>query len=189
MQGDCFVSKARPMSPTPSSAADSGLELEKLRDAVQRAEQAEKVQRALFAISHAADQDIPLPGMLEQVRSIISELMYADNFYVALHNRLSDSIDFLYMVDSVGGVPASGMSIPMAGFENSLTWHLVHHGKPLRGSMAAIARQLPGPVQPRVHFDCPVPDKHGVGHAESEIGSQNCLFHVGNGTTAGLFQG
>ena len=52
------------MSPTPSSAADSGLELEKLRDAVQRAEQAEKVQRALFAISHAADQDIPLPGML-----------------------------------------------------------------------------------------------------------------------------
>ena len=137
------------MSPTPSSAADSGLELEKLRDAVQRAEQAEKVQRALFAISHAADQDIPLPGMLEQVRSIISELMYADNFYVALHNRLSDSIDFLYMVDSVGGVPASGMSIPMAGFENSLTWHLVHHGKPLRGSMAAIARQLPGPVQPR----------------------------------------
>ena len=137
------------MSPTPSSAADSGLELEKLRDAVQRAEQAEKVQRALFAISHAADQDIPLPGMLEQVRSIISELMYADNFYVALHNRLSDSIDFLYMVDSVGGVPASGMSIPMAGFENSLTWHLVHHGKPLRGSMAAIARQLPGRVHPR----------------------------------------
>ncbi|MGP1682294.1 MAG: EAL domain-containing protein [Giesbergeria sp.] len=129
---------------------DSWQELEQLRAAVERAEQAEKLQRALFAIASAADEDVPLLKMLARVHSIIGELMYAGNFYVALYDKQTDSIDFLYFVDSAStDGPAPGTRIAMGTYEHSLTWNLIRYGKALRGSLEAIARQVPGALRSR----------------------------------------
>lgn len=125
-------------------------ELEKLRQAVQRAEQAEQVQRALFAISSAADEDVPLLKMLERIHAIVGELMYAENFYVALYDKQADAVDFLYFVDS-GSLdgPIPGSRIAMRCYEHSLTWYLIRHGQSLRGSMGFIAGQIAGPLRAR----------------------------------------
>ena len=138
------------MSSSSASIDCPQLELEKLRQAVQRAEQAEQVQRALFAISSAAEQDVPLLKMLERIHAIVGELMYAENFYVALYDKQTDTIHFLYFVDSDSSDgPSAGTRISMRQYEHSLTWYLIKHGQSLRGSLEAIAGQLPGPLRAR----------------------------------------
>lgn len=138
------------MSSSLLSSHDPKGELENLREAVQRAEQAEKVQRALFAISGAAEQDVPLVRMLEHVHTIVGDLMYAENFYVALYDKQADAIDFLYFIDfdSADG-PAPGARISMDNYEHSLTWYLIRYGNSLRGSLESIAAQIPGPLRAR----------------------------------------
>ncbi len=132
------------------SSNESRLELEKLREAVRRAEQAEKIQRALFAISSAAEQDVPLLKMLERIHAIVGELMYAGNFYVTLYDKQADAIDFLYFVDSDSADgPVSGTRVAMSDYEHSLTWYIIRYGNSLRGSLESIAAQIPGPLRAR----------------------------------------
>ncbi|AVO39957.1 sensor domain-containing diguanylate cyclase [Simplicispira suum] len=131
-------------------SSDANVELDALRAAVERAEQAEKLQHALFAISNAADEDVALQEMLRRVHEIIGQLMYAGNFYVALYDKLADAMDFVYFVDSVSADgPAPGTRIAMRDYEDSLTWNLIRYGKALRGSLAAIAGQIPGALRAR----------------------------------------
>ena len=125
-------------------------ELERLRAAVHRAEQAERLQRALFAISELSISDLDMPHMLQQLHTIVGSLMYARNLFMALYDEASDSLDFIYMVDeATPDQPQSGQRIPMADYAQALTWYLVRDGLPRRGSMQALAQQVPGPLRAR----------------------------------------
>ena len=136
-------------SPLPETEVTSS-ELERLRAAVHRAEQAERLQRALFAISELSSSDLEMPHMLQQLHAIVGSLMYARNLFMALYDEASDSLDFIYMVDeATPDQPQCGQRIPMADYAQALTWYLVRDGLPRRGSMQALAQQVPGPLRAR----------------------------------------
>ena len=99
-------------SPLPEPEVTSS-ELERLRAAVHRAEQAERLQRALFAISELSSSDLEMPHMLQQLHAIVGSLMYARNLFMALYDEASDSLDFIYMVTKPPRTsPSAGSAFP-----------------------------------------------------------------------------
>lgn len=116
-----------------------------LQASVERLEQAERLQRALYSIADLAGSDQEMVAMLRSVHQIVSGLMYAENFYIALYDAASDSMRFLYFVDLVDQeAPGPDEVIPLADIERGLSWHLVRGRKPLMGSLSALAEQIDG---------------------------------------------
>ncbi|MFN4118958.1 EAL domain-containing protein [Acidovorax sp.] len=139
-----------PPLPTAAAAALSSPPgtLDRLRGAVHQLAQAERLQRALFAIADLSGADLSMRAMLEQLHAIVGTLMYARNLFMALYDEDADTLEFIYFVDeATTDIPPLGVIIPMADMHQSLTWHLVRGGKTLRGSMDALAQQLDGQLQ------------------------------------------
>lgn len=61
----------------------------------------EQLQSALFRITSISRSASDMHDMFAQLHTIIGELMYAKNFYVALYDRVTDMISFPYFVDEV----------------------------------------------------------------------------------------
>jgi GAF domain-containing protein len=123
------------------------LVLRDLRSTIARLEQTERLQRALYAIADLAGSGLDMQDMLCALHRIVAELMYAENFYIALYDAASDSLRFLYFVDLVDeAAPGHDEVIPMARIERGLSWHLVRGRKPLMGSMHELASQVDGPL-------------------------------------------
>lgn len=124
------------------------LAIQRLHETARRANQAEQLQRALFAIADLSGSEQAMPDMLRGLHAIIAELMYAENFYIVLHDRERDSLRFIYYVDSVDTeAPAVDRDFPMAEFERRLTGYLVLDGKALMGTTEELRRQVRGPLQ------------------------------------------
>ncbi len=87
--------------------------------------QAEQLQQALFRISETASSAQNLNEMLVLIHGIISELIPANNFYIALYNSETNMIDFPYFVDEVDSTPASKVA------ERGLTEYVLRNGQPL----------------------------------------------------------
>lgn len=144
--------------PAPTPAWQSLLELaaRRFRDlstfkhlsaSVQALAQAEKLQRALFAIADLAGSDRDMGTMLRGLHEIIGQLMYAENLFIALYEPGTDSLRFLYFADTVDKEePLPGEAMPLSALERGLTWYLVNDCKPLMGSMDAMRRQVSGPL-------------------------------------------
>ena len=126
------------------------LEKARLRAALDRLAQSEKLQRALFAIADMAASDQDMPRMLRGLHQIVSSFMYAENFYIALHDPVKDTICFLYFADVAETAAMNiGESSPMAEHERSLTWYLIRDRHPLMGTQEEIRKQVSGPLQVR----------------------------------------
>jgi hypothetical protein len=54
-----------------------------------------------------AGSDLDMPDMLRGLHRIVSDLMYAENFYIALYDRERDALRFLYFADVVDDRPAA----------------------------------------------------------------------------------
>ncbi len=120
----------------------------RLHSAVVRMEQAEQLQHALFAIADLAGSDLDMPDMLRELHRIVSGLMYAENFYIALYDRGGDTLRFVYYVDSVDtDAPSTDRDVPMRDFEHRLTWYLIRDARPLMGSTAQLRSQVSGPLR------------------------------------------
>jgi diguanylate cyclase (GGDEF)-like protein/PAS domain S-box-containing protein len=63
--------------------------------------QADKLQEATYRIAQAADRAENLESLFPAIHAIIQEVMVADNFYIALHDKESDLLSFPYYVDEV----------------------------------------------------------------------------------------
>lgn len=117
-----------------SPAIQAGPTLAQLQAAVARLEDAEKLQRALYAIADMAGSDLDMPDMLRGLHRIVSDLMYAENFFIALYDQPSDSIRFLYFADAAdtgaGVAPPPEESVPLAKIEQGLSWYLIRQKKP-----------------------------------------------------------
>src|ERR1051326_8704715 len=73
------------------------------RDAL---EESEKKFRALYRITETASTAQDLDQMYASLHKIIGELMYAANFYIALHDPVTDMITFPYWMDANEPAPA-----------------------------------------------------------------------------------
>ena len=133
-----------------SPAAQAGPTLAQLQAAVARLEEAERLQRALYAIADMAGSDLDMPDMLRGLHRIVSDLMYAENFYIALYDQPSDSIRFLYFADAAdteGVAPPPEEAVPLSRIEQGLSWYLIRQKKPLMGTPDELARQVRGPLK------------------------------------------
>ena len=65
----------------------------------------ERLQSALYRINTVARSASDLPSMFAEMHAVIGELMYAKNFYIALHDPVTETISFPYFVDEVDPPP------------------------------------------------------------------------------------
>jgi len=128
----------------------AAIEVARLQDSVARMEQAEKLQRALFAIADMAGSELDMSEMLRGLHRIVGGLMYAENFYIALYDRSRDALRFIHYVDTADPDAVDpDQWIPMAQFERGLTWYLIRDGRPLMGPTHALRKQVSGKL--RIH--------------------------------------
>ncbi len=144
----------RPLSPNtlltdpPATArgedpAALAAEIRRLRVDVERLGRAERLQRALFAISDLASSDEDTPVVLRGLHEIVGRLMYAENFYIVRYSPDTESMRFIYFADSMDPVcPDPLEEIPAASMGNSLTLALLRHGKPVLGPSNQVRREL-----------------------------------------------
>ncbi|WP_027485245.1 EAL domain-containing protein [Rhodanobacter sp. OR87] len=123
------------------------LEWAELQDSHEQLERSEALQRALFAISDLAGSERDMPDMLRGIHAIVSTLMYAENFFIVLHDVARSTIRFLYFVD-VESPPLFevGRDLPLSAIEHTLTWHVISDGKARMGDAEELRSQVAGPV-------------------------------------------
>jgi PAS domain S-box-containing protein len=95
-----------------------------LRDVTER-KRAEQVQAAIYRISEAAHVAQNLDELYRTIHAIISELMPAQNFYIALYDAPTDLFSFLYHADELDKVWT-----PIKP-DKSLTGYVLRTGQPL----------------------------------------------------------
>jgi PAS domain S-box-containing protein len=85
----------------------------------------EKVRAALYAIAATASAAEDLDEFYAAIHGIVGELMYARNFYVALHDPLTSMLSFPYCVDEFDPPPAPRL------LRKGLTEYVLKTGEPL----------------------------------------------------------
>lgn len=143
---------------------------DQLQQTIEELQQAERIQKALYQIADLAGAELDTDDILKRLHAIVAELMYAENFYIFLHNVEKDTVRFRYFADAAtdpgsiskilepdesdhGGNSRSestnftSADIPLDSIEHSLTWHVIRMGQPLRGSLEQIEQTLPGPLK------------------------------------------
>jgi len=98
---------------------------------IQVRKQAELLQSAVYRIAQAADTSAGLGDLFKSVHKIISTVMPAGNFYIALYNDKEDLISFPYFVDEVDTAP------PAKKPGKGLTEYVIRTGKALLCDEAA----------------------------------------------------
>src|SRR6476659_8876603 len=121
--------------------------INRLQVSVSDLAQAEKLQRALFAIADMAGSEHDMPSLLRGLHGIIGQLMYAENFYIALYDAPDDALRFVYFADTVDTLgPSFTEAVPMARIERGLTCYLIRDGRPLMGTTDQLTSQVSGPL-------------------------------------------
>jgi diguanylate cyclase (GGDEF)-like protein len=120
-----------------------------LAASVSRLKEAEKLQRALYAIADQASSNQDMTDMFRALHGIVGSLMYAENFFIALYDARHDSVRFIYYADLADpDIPDPRSDMAMEEIRHGPTWYVIRNGKPLMGSVEAIAAQVNGPYQP-----------------------------------------
>jgi hypothetical protein len=83
-----------------------------------------------------------------RLHRIVSDLMYAENFYIAMYDRERDSLRFMYFADVVDpNLLGQEEEVPLSRIEQGLTWYLTRDKKPLMGSTEELVTQVSGPLR------------------------------------------
>lgn len=129
-------------------------ETDRLRIAVARditgRKRAETLQTALLAISEAAHAAADLLALFHRIHAIISGLLPARNFFVALYDAQTDTLSFPYFVDEHDETPA-----PMRIDSGTLSAEVIRSGEALLltpGSDMVLSDRV-GPVVGRESLD------------------------------------
>jgi signal transduction histidine kinase len=105
---------------------------------VQERQAGERLQAALFRIAELTSTSANINEFYAAVHSVIGQLLYARNFFVALLVENDSAFDFPYAADEVD--PAS--LFQRRGLRRGLTEYVVRSGKPLRVDQATLDRLL-----------------------------------------------
>ena len=87
---------------------------------------AERLHSSLYRISEATHRTHNLDELFPALHAIISELMPAQNFYVALYNHANNTLDFPYFIDEFDAKPIEPQPLG-----RGLTEYVLRTGKPL----------------------------------------------------------
>ncbi len=122
------------------------IEIALLHDSVRQLEHTERVQRALFAITEMAAEEEDRAAMLRGLHGIVGGLMYAENFYIALHDAHAGTVEFIYFADAHDSRLALELDKPrpLEDMRHGLTWHVLTSGQALRGDLDEIEAQVRG---------------------------------------------
>lgn len=90
----------------------------------------EKLQKALYLISETVHSSIDLEKMYPSLQEIIGELIWAKNFFIAIYDEFSDTIEFPYYVDEKNKNPG------LIKNGKGLTHYVIETGQPLCISQA-----------------------------------------------------
>jgi len=122
------------------------IEIALLHDSVRQLEHTERVQRALFAITEMAAEEEDRAAMLRGLHGIVGGLMYAENFYIALHDAHAGTVEFIYFADAHDSRLALELDKPrpLEDMRHGLTWHVLTSGQALRGDLDEIEVQVRG---------------------------------------------
>ncbi len=99
-----------------------------LRQQVLQRQRGERLQAALFRIAELANASESLDKFYAAVHQVISGLLYARNFYIALLDEENACLTFPYSVDEVDAVR------PPRAHGRGATEYVLRHGKPLLAS-------------------------------------------------------
>ena len=105
-----------------------------LRQQVLQRQRGERLQAALFRIAEMASAPESLDGFYAAVHRIISGLLYARNFYIALLDDDGRQLTFPYSVDEIDPVR------PPRSHGRGATEYVLRHGRPLLADPAEIDR-------------------------------------------------
>lgn len=83
----------------------------------------EKIQEVVFRIIQHSNEETDLDELFHFIHSGISELMLAENFYIALYNEKNDLITFPYFIDKYD------KDAPPMKFGRGLTEYILRSGK------------------------------------------------------------
>lgn len=98
-----------------------------VRDITER-RRAEKIQTSLYQISEATSLSSNLDDLFQSIHDIISQLMHAKNFYIAIYDPDKELITFPYFIDEHDDPPA-----PIKPGK-TLTDYVIATGEPLLAS-------------------------------------------------------
>jgi diguanylate cyclase (GGDEF)-like protein len=119
------------------------LDLERLQGVLDRLAEAEQVQRALFAIADLAGSTGDLSELIAGIHGILGQLMYAENFFIALLDNERQTLSFPYFRDAADPeTPPIGVPIALSDYEGSLTEHVLRQGQPLMGPSRELLRAV-----------------------------------------------
>ncbi|HEY8586422.1 MAG TPA: EAL domain-containing protein [Rhodanobacter sp.] len=105
-----------------------------LRQQVLQRQRGERLQAALFRIAELANASESLEKFYAAIHQVISGLLYARNFYIALLDDENGQISFPYSVDDVDSVR------PTRANGRGATEYVLRHAKPLLATPAGIQR-------------------------------------------------
>jgi len=107
--------------------------------AILRMEKTSRLQRALYAIADLASGEVEMSEMLPRLHAVVGELMYAENFFIALYDAERTILRFIYFADALDTrVFAPDEGIPVADFHGSLTLEVIARGRSLMGDTARL---------------------------------------------------
>lgn len=89
-------------------------------------------EHALLKIADLANSKVTLQNFYKELHSIISELIYTENFYIALRDEESGAISFVYFVDKLDDMTTEDFShVPSEIMYKTLTAYVIRTGKSL----------------------------------------------------------
>ncbi len=96
-------------------------------------ERAEKVQDALYRIAETASTAEDMQDFYRQIHAIVGELMYADNFYIALYDEERQRLNWPFYVDELDtDWPDPHVWEPIGtGQARGITAYLLREGRPM----------------------------------------------------------
>jgi len=96
-------------------------------------ERAERVQASLYRIAEAASAASDLQSFYREVHATVGELMYAENFYIALYDDQRQAINFPYYADTVDtDIPDPAIWEPFGvGNARGSTAYVLRTGRPV----------------------------------------------------------
>jgi len=97
-------------------------------------EQMGKVKDSIFKISETTHFTQNLEQLYRSIHQIIGELMFANNFYIALYDKVHEMLSFPYFVDEYNNPPEPRK------LSKGLTEYVIHTREPLLANKKVIAR-------------------------------------------------
>ncbi|HRQ64797.1 MAG TPA: EAL domain-containing protein [Xanthomonadaceae bacterium] len=137
------------LAPLLERVLERQVETSRLRASLARLEQSQRLQSALFAIADLASSGEDMDRVFARLHEIVGELMYAENFYIALFDIGSGTLRFPYYRDSVETeLPPPDRAYRIDEMAGSLTRHVLTSGQTLMGTPEELDRALGQSFEP-----------------------------------------